>query len=118
GEHLTGNLIHDQISSAGHGLYTDNGAGYITITGNGEYSIAATVWGSKHTNYTLNDGTYDPLDIEGNYWPSGPAAYNPKAVPIKNNTNISGASGIPSSITSNAGIESADQSILSWSPAV
>jgi hypothetical protein len=48
GEHLTGNLIHDQISSKGHGIYTDNGASYITVTGNAEYAIAADVWGSDH----------------------------------------------------------------------
>jgi hypothetical protein len=117
GEHITGTLVHDQVSPTGHGIYTDNGSSYITITGNGEYNIAATVWGSKHTNYTLNNGTYDPLDIEGNYWTNGPAPYNAKAVLIKNNTNITSASQIPSSITANAGLESGFRSILSWQPA-
>ena len=117
GEHITGTLVHDQIATAGHGLYTDNGSSYITITGNGEYNIAATVWGSKHTNYTLNNGTYDPLDIEGNYWTNGPAAYNAKSVLIKNNTNITSASQIPASITNNAGLESSFKSILNWQPA-
>jgi hypothetical protein len=116
GEHVTGNLIHDQVSSKGHGIYTDNGSSYITVTGNAEYNIAADVWGSKHTNYTLNNGTYDPLDIEGNYWTNGPAPYNAKAVLIKNNTNITSPSQIPASIVSNAGIQPPYTSILSWTP--
>ena len=117
GEHITGTLVHDQISATGHGLYTDNGSSYITITGNGEYNIAATVWGSKHTNYTLDNGTYDPLDIEGNYWTNGPADSTAKSVLIKNNTDITGASQIPASITANAGLEAGFRSILSWQPA-
>ncbi len=116
GEHITGNLIHDQLSTKGHGIYTDNGSSYITITGNAEYNIAANVWGSKHTNYTLNNGTYDPLDIEGNYWTNGPAPYNAKAVLIKNNTNITSSSQIPASIVANAGIQPPYTSILSWKP--
>lgn len=116
GEHITGNLIHDQISATGHGIYTDNGSSYITIKGNAEYNIAASVWGSKHTNYTLDDGTYDPLDIEGNFWTDGPAASNSKSVLIKNNTNITAASQIPASLVSAAGIQPPYTSILSWQP--
>jgi hypothetical protein len=117
GETLTGNLIHDQISPTGHGLYTDNGASYITISGNAEYTIAADVWGSNHTNYTLDNGTYDPLQIEGNYWPDGPAAYNAKSVLIANNTDITASSQIPAAIVSAAGIQSPYTSILGWQPA-
>jgi hypothetical protein len=116
GEHLVGNVIHDQASTAGHGLYTDNGASYITITGNAEYNIKANVWGSNHTNYTLNDGTYDPLDIEHDYWTNGPADENSKSVLIANNTDITSASQIPAAITSAAGIQSPYTSILNWTP--
>ena len=118
GEHLTGNVVHDQVNPGGHGLYTDNGASYVTISGNAEYNIAADVWGSKHTNYTLNDGSYDPLDIEGNYWTSGPADYNQKAVLIANNHDITAASQIPAAITAVAGLESSYQSLLNWHPAL
>ena len=118
GEHVTGNVIHDSAATAGHSIYTDNGASYITITGNAEYNIGSNVWGSNHTNYTLNNGTYDPLDIENNYWTKGPANYDAKSVRIANNHNITSPSQIPSSITAAAGIESADTSILSWKPAV
>jgi hypothetical protein len=117
GEHLTGNVIHDQVSTKGHGIYTDNGASYITITGNAEYNINANVWGSNHTNYTLDNGTYDPLDIEHNYWTNGPANYNAKSVLIANNTNITSASQIPAGIISAAGIQSPYTGILSWTPA-
>ncbi len=55
-------------------------------------------WGSKHGNYTAGDGTYDPTDIEGNYWPSGPSDYDSKGVLIQNNHDITTASQVPSSI--------------------
>lgn len=118
GEHLTGNIVHDNLATAGHGLYTDNGASYVTLTGNAEYNISSNVWGSNHTNYTLNNGTDDPLDIENNYWTNGPANMNSKSVLIQNNHNITSASQIPASIVSAAGIESADTGILNWQPAV
>ncbi len=118
GEHITGNVIHDQLNtSGGHVLYTDNGASYVTITGNAEWNIKVTPWGSNHVNYTLNNGTNDPLDIEGNYWPKGPGDSNSKSVLIKGNHNITAASQVPSAIVSAAGIESAYRSILSWQPA-
>ncbi|MEY9964619.1 hypothetical protein ABIA33_002661 [Streptacidiphilus sp. MAP12-16] len=117
GEHLTGNVVHDQISAKGHGLYTDNGSAFITIGGNAEYAVAANVWGSNHVNYTLNNGTDNPLDIEGNYWTNGPADYNQKAVLIANNHNITGPGQIPAAITAAAGLEAGYQPILSWHPA-
>jgi hypothetical protein len=119
GEHVTGNVVHDQLNtSGGHVLYSDNGATYVSITGNAVWNINVTPWGSKHTNYTLNDGTYDPLDIQGNYWPGGPADYNSKGVLIKGNHNITSAGDVPSSIIDAAGIESQYRSILNWAPAV
>ena len=117
GEHITGNLIHDGVATAGHTLYTDNGASYITLLGNAEYNIGSNAWGSNHTNYTLNNGTYDPLEIENNYWPNGPADSDSKSVVIEDNTNITSSSQIPSSIVTAAGIQSPYTSILSWKPA-
>ncbi|WP_223199286.1 right-handed parallel beta-helix repeat-containing protein [Solihabitans fulvus] len=117
GEHLVGNVVHDQKSNKGHALYTDNGAGNITLRGNAEYSNAANDWGSKHVDYTANNGNYDPLDLEGNYWETGPADYNQKAVTIKGNHVITGPSQIPASIIANAGLESAYTGILGWHPA-
>jgi hypothetical protein len=117
GEHVTGNVIHDQQNTTGgHVLYTDNGASYVTITGNAEWNIHVTPWGSNHVNYTLNDGTNDPLDIEGNYWPGGPSDSNSKGVLIKGNHSITSASQVPAAITDAAGIETQYRSILSWQP--
>jgi hypothetical protein len=118
GEHVTGNIVHDQKNATGgHALYTDNGASYVTISGNGEYNNTVGDWGSKHVNYTLNDGSYDPLDIEGNYWEKGTADDNQKSVVIKNNHTITSAGQIPSSIVAAAGLEPAYADILDWTPA-
>src|SRR2546429_6403573 len=118
GEHITGNVAHDQHNTkGGHGIYTDNGATYVSITGNAEWNIGVSVWGSNHTNYTKNDGTRDPLDIEGNYWTNGPADTNSKGVLIKGNHNITSPSQVPAAIINAAGIEAQYQSILNWTPA-
>jgi hypothetical protein len=118
GEHVTGNVVHDQLNtSGGHVLYTDNGASYVSILGNAVWNINVSPWGSKHTNYTLNDGTYDPTDIEGDYWPAGPSDYDQKGVVIRNNHNITDPDQIPSTVIAAGGIESAYTSILGWQPA-
>jgi hypothetical protein len=117
GEHITGNVVHDQHSPTGHAIYTDNGAGYITISGNAEYHNASNDWGSKHGDYSTNKGDYDPLDIEGNYWMRGPADYNQKKVVIRNNHPITSPTEIPASITDNAGLEPKYGQILHWKPA-
>ena len=118
GEHVSGNVVHDQMNtSGGHVLYTDNGATYVSILGNAVWNIHVSPWGSRHVNYTLNDGTYDPTDIEGNYWPNGPSDSNSKGVVIAGNHNITDPGQIPSSIIGAGGIETPYQSILSWKPA-
>ena len=48
--------------------------------------MKVSVWGSDHTNYTLNNATFDPLDIENNYWTNGPADSNSKSVLIATTT--------------------------------
>ncbi|MFI0821628.1 right-handed parallel beta-helix repeat-containing protein [Streptomyces sp. NPDC021098] len=117
GEHVTGNVVHDQLNtSGGHVLYTDNGATYVSILGNAVWNVNVTPWGSKHGNYTANDGTYDPTDIEGNYWPNGPADYDNKGVLIQKNHNITDPDQVPPSLIAAAGIESSYKSILDWQP--
>ncbi|WP_194898672.1 glycosyl hydrolase family protein [Catenulispora pinisilvae] len=118
GEHVTGNDIHDQTGS-GHVIYTDNGCTFETITGNAVYNNpSAQAWSSRHTDYAPgHTTTYDPTDVEGNYF-ENPAGYTTGGgVTVKNNTTITSPSQIPTSITANAGIESAYQSILSWTQA-
>src|SRR5262249_17461485 len=118
GEHVSGNVVHDQMNTAGgHVLYTANGATYAPIPGNGGGNIHVRPWGSRPGNYTPNDGSYDPSDIEGNYWPNGPSDSNSKGVVVANNHNITDPSQIPSSIINAGGIEARYQSILNWQPA-
>ena len=115
GEHVTGNLIHDQAGS-GHVIYTDNGCTFETITGNAVYNnLKAQAWASRHTDYAPGaTTTYDPTDVEGNYF-QNPAGYTTGGgVTVAHNTTISGASGVPASITDNAGIEAAYRGVLQW----
>uniref|UniRef100_UPI001E292E1C right-handed parallel beta-helix repeat-containing protein n=1 Tax=Catenulispora rubra TaxID=280293 RepID=UPI001E292E1C len=118
GEHVTGNLIHDQTGS-GHVIYTDNGCTFETITGNAVYNNpSAQAWASRHSDYAPGASTtYDPTDVEGNYF-QNPAGYTSGGgVTVAHNTTISGASQVPASITANAGIESAYQGVLGWTQA-
>jgi hypothetical protein len=115
GEHVTGNLIHDQTGS-GHVIYTDNGCTFETITGNAVYNnTSAQAWASRHSDYAPGaTTTYDPTDVEGNYF-QNPSGYTTGGgVTVANNTTITGASGVPASITANAGIDAAHQGVLQW----
>ena len=118
GEHRIGNVAHDgHNTKGGHVYYTDNGASF--ITGNAAYGNHVTDWGSNHTNFTLNDGSKDPLDLEDNFWETGPTdTVNSGGIIHKNNHKISGASGVPASIRDNAGLEAGFTDILNWMPAV
>ena len=115
---MTGNVIHDQVGS-GHVIYTDNGCTFESILGNGIYNNPnAVAWASRHTDYAPGaTTTYDPTDVENNFW-EHPSSYTTGGgVTVANNTTITDPSQIPSSITSNAGLESAYQGLLSWSQA-
>jgi len=117
GEHVTGNVIHDQTGS-GHVIYTDNGCTDESILGNAIYNTGkANAWASRHVDYTANNGNYDATDVENNYW-QNPANYTTgKGVIVANNTVITDPSQIPASIVNNAGLEPAYQNILNWQPA-
>jgi hypothetical protein len=118
GEHVSGNDIHDQTGS-GHVIYTDNGCTFETITGNAVYNNPnAQAWASRHTDYAPGaTTTYDPTDVEGNYF-QNPSGYTTGGgVTVANNTTITGGSQVPASIVANAGIEPAYQSVLSWTQA-
>jgi len=118
GEHVTGNLIHDQAGS-GHVIYTDNGCTFETITGNAVYNnTSAQAWASRHSDYAPGaTTTYDPTDVEKNYF-QNPSGYTTGGgVTVANNTTITSASQVPASIVANAGIETAYKSVLSWTQA-
>ena len=118
GEHVTGNYIHDQAGS-GHVIYTDNGCTFETITGNAVVGNPnAEAWASRHDDYAPGaTTTYDPTDVEGNYF-QNPSGYTTGGgVTVANNTTISAASQIPAGIVANAGIEAAYQGVLTWTQA-
>ena len=58
----------------------------------------------------------DPLDLEDNYWETGPTDTKNGPVIHKNNHKISGAAGVPASIRNNAGLEAAYKDILTFTP--
>jgi hypothetical protein len=112
GEKIIGNVIHSQLDW-GYALYTDNGASYITMSGNALYDNNYD-WGIAHLNTTTNDGTYDPLSISGNYWQQGDPDSSSTAVAESGNTLITGPEQVPASVLSNAGLEPAFKSLLAW----
>jgi hypothetical protein len=113
---IVGNVIHDENGqSNSKGIYTDNGANYVTISGNGLYHNPID-WTRRHRNW---GGTtqYNPYDIQHNYWMKPPPETTGGGVTIENNHAITGPSQIPSSIIANAGLEAAYRHLLAWRPA-
>ncbi len=118
GEKVTGNVIHDQTGS-GHVIYTDNGCTFETIKGNAVYNNpSAQAWASTHTDYAPGaTTTKDPTDVENNYFENPSSTTTGNGVTVAGNTTITDPSQIPASIVSNAGLEPAYQSLLSWQQA-
>jgi hypothetical protein len=117
GETITGNVIHDQVNH-GHFIHTDNGADWITATGNAMWNNgpAVTAWGLCHADFYAGEGGGDTnLLIKGNYWSGGPAtdSTNPQCQ-VTGNTAITGQSGAPASILANAGVEPTYHDVLDW----
>jgi hypothetical protein len=115
---ISGNVIHDEKGQANSkGVYTDNGATYVTITGNALYHNPID-WTRRHNDYQPGATTqYDPYLIDCNYWMTVPPETTGGGVTISNNHAITSPSQIPSGITANAGLEPAYKSILTWQPA-
>lgn len=119
GEHVTGNVIHNQVDE-GHAIYTDNGCTFETLSGNAIYNNASTVnaWSSRHTDYEPgHTTTYDPTTVTGNYWENGVGNTSSSGVTVSGNTTITSPSQIPSSITSNAGLQSGYTGLQTWTQA-
>ena len=109
-------MIHDENGqSNSKGIYTDNGASYVAVTGNGLY-FNPIDWTRRHRNW---GGTtqYNPYDIQHNYWMKPPPETTGGGVTIENNHPISRPEQIPSTITANAGLQRAYRHLLSWRPA-
>ena len=118
GEHVSGNLMHDQIGR-GHVVYTDNGCTFENIIGNGIYNTGpANAWGGTHHDYMPGaTTTNDPTNVLNNFWENGVSNTSSSGVTISGNTAITSPSQIPASIVNNAGLEPAFQSLLSWTQA-
>ena len=112
GEHVTGNVIHDQLGH-GHGVYTDNGCTYESILGNVLYDTQDN-WGARHADYTppANGSTNDPTDIEHNWWMQGDPAGNNKGVVEADNHLITGPQDVPADVIAAAGLEPAYRYLL------
>ena len=117
GEKVSGNVIHDEIDK-GHMVYTDNGCTFESILGNAIYNDGpASTWGGLHHDYLPGaTTTYDPTDIENNYWMTGPT-YGVSGVTVTGNTTITSSGQIPASIVDNAGLEPAYRGLLNWTQA-
>lgn len=117
GMRIAGNVIHDELGqSNSKGVYTDNGANYVTIAGNGLYNNPIE-WTRRHRNW---GGTtqYNPYVISGNYWMKPPPETTGGGVIIQDNHKITSPAQIPASIVDNAGLEDEYRSILAWKPAI
>jgi hypothetical protein len=112
GEHVTGNVIHDQLGH-GHGIYTDNGCTYESILGNVLYDTQDN-WGARHADYTppADGSTNDPTDIEHNWWMQGDPPSDTKGVTEADNHLITGPQEVPPDILAAAGLEPAYTRIL------
>jgi hypothetical protein len=114
GEHVTGNVVHDQYSS-GHAIYSDNGSSMMTISGNVMFHTDHDNWGSRHRNWYDDNGgkNNDPLTIEGNYWQQGDADSSKENVTEQDNHLINSLADVPSGIVQSAGLQPAFQNIAS-----
>src|SRR5581483_4512850 len=113
GEKIYATIIRDQFGS-GHGIYTDNGSCNITVDHNIILNTNFDNWGSRHGNYyDGNDGkTFDPLDVESNYWQQGTPDTSEKNVIVKGNHIITAVSQGPASIVEKAGLQAEYKDIL------
>jgi hypothetical protein len=112
GEKVTGNVVHDQLGWS-FALHSDDGASYITYSRNVLYNNNYD-WGTSHLNYNSVHGGLDPLLLEHNYWQQGNLNSLSYRGTMKDNKIITGPAEVPPAIISNAGIQPAFQSNLSW----
>lgn len=101
---ISGNVAYDDNN--GNEYYTDEGSAYVTISGNVGYSNAG--------NFNGGCSTTGHIAVTGNYHVTGLDNFgcSPAAVDIESSGNIQipsdpGPSSIPSSVLSQAGLESA-----------
>jgi hypothetical protein len=114
GEKVTGNVVYNQFGS-GHGIYSDNGSCYMTITGNVMFHTNHDNWGSAHAFYYDGaDGrTHDPIIVKDNYWQQGDPDRDNQGVVTAHNRLISELGQVPPGVLAAAGVQPAFRSVLS-----
>jgi Right handed beta helix region len=123
GEHITGNVMHDQLSSF-HVVNTDNGTDWMTVTGNAIWNTGpANSWGYCHPDYYdgQNGSTLVHENVTGNYWDNRSGNGSHGQLPtssgtcnVQGNTDITSESEVPANILQNAGLEAAFKGLLGW----
>jgi hypothetical protein len=113
GEMISGNVVFAKAPShGGNAIYTDGGSRFITASGNALFDNPSGVDGPDGQPYGHDWGGCRPFgDVvwKGNWW-SNPAPqydcyppYPPVNVVLRDNTLISGRSGVPARVLAAAG---------------
>jgi len=110
GEKIIGNFIHDQFGH-GHGIYTDNGSGLITIKSNIFARPNHDNWAAPRTDFRPGKSGHIPFDVEENYW-QGNDYKTAGDLLVKNNHIIGNPSEAPADLVRGAGLEPEFKSIL------
>ncbi|MET8763363.1 fibronectin type III domain-containing protein [Lentzea sp. NPDC004782] len=111
GTEITGNVIRDQ-RGPGHGIYLDNGSSDITVSRNVLVGNPHD-WAGLRKNHELDDGSYWPMSITGNYWQQGDPDKMVPGATIKGNKVIAKPADAPESVVDNSGIEPSYRGVLS-----
>src|SRR5439155_8024695 len=110
GEKIIGNFIHDQFGH-GHGIYTDNGSGLVTIKSNVFFRPNHDNWAAPRTDYRPGKSGPLPFDVEDNYWQGNPYKTDDERT-VKNNHVIADPSQAPADLVGTAGLQPDYKSLL------
>jgi Fibronectin type III domain/Right handed beta helix region len=111
GQKVDGNVVYGQLGS-GHGIYTDNGCTWESITNNVFLKPNYDNWGGKHKNYTTADGgTDDPTVVTGNWFQQGNTGAS-STVTVSGNHLITSIDQAPAAIVGKAGLEAAYKGLV------
>jgi hypothetical protein len=119
GQKVTGNVIHGQLDW-GSALKADDGAAYITYSGNLLYDNTYD-WAGVHYDYRNHPGAlhpkyYDAELITNNFWQQGDPDFSRARLTRVGNTIIAGPQDAPASIITGAGVATRFASVLRSRP--
>jgi len=95
-------------------IYTDNGATFVSVTGNVMSQPNFDNWGSRHKDYRSDSAgtSNDPTLIADNYWQQGDPDSSQLGVTVRGNRLIASLDQVPASVRENAGLEARYRSLL------